>query len=175
MKPIKLRLDKILILGKTETDYEEVRYDPSVWPEDLTGNSIPVEECAWDGEKVVDNRLGVAKEKQKQKINDAFDNNLANGFFPSAALGIEVDYRRTGVKNDLQNVEVLVAYMEKEMISETIYKGYEDQTAPANVMQLKTLIFEMQSFGVFLYNKKDTLKGQIDKATTIEEVQSINW
>ena len=72
-------------------------------------------------------------------------------------------------------MEALVAYMEKEMISTVTYKGYEDQSAMASITQLKSLISEMQAFGVFLYNKKDTLKTQIDACQTIEEVKSIIW
>ena len=171
MLKIRYKLDRILLLS----DDTEVRYKPEEWPRDETEVELPVDECLWDGEKVIDNRLGVAKEKQKQEISEAFESNIAAGFFPSASLGIDVDYRRSGVKNDLQNVEALVAYMEKEMISSIIYKGYEDQTAPANVTQLKVLISEMQAFGVYLYNKKDTLKSQIDACQSIEEVKSIKW
>lgn len=171
MLKIRYKLDTLLLL----LDDTEVRYKPEEWPCNETGTELPVDECLWDGEKVIDNRLGVAKEKQKQIISDDFENNIAAGFFHSESLGIDVDYRRSGVKNDLQNVEALVAYMEKEMISSTIYKGYEDQTAPANVTQLKVLIREMQAYGVFLYNKKDTLKAQIDAAETIEAVKNIVW
>lgn len=171
MLKIRLKLDTLLVLA----DDSEVRYKPEEWPCDEAGTELSVDECLWDDEKVIDNRLSVAKEKQKQEITEAFENNIAAGFFHSESLGIDVDYRRSGVKNDLQNVEALVAYMEKEMISSTIYKGYEDQTAPANVTQLKVLISEMQAFGVYLYNKKDSLKSQIDACQSIEEVKSIKW
>ena len=171
MLKIRYKLDTLLLFS----DDTEVRYKPEEWPCDEAGTELSVDECLWDGEKVIDNRLGVAKEKQKQEISEAFENNIAAGFFRSEALGIDVDYRRSGVKNDLQNVEALVSYMEKELISSVIYKGYEDQTTPANLQQLKSLIAEMQAYGVFLHNKKDTLKAQIDAAETIEAVKNIVW
>lgn len=173
MNKIKIRLDKRCLIIGDDGNLTEIEY--TAWPVDDAGNPLPPSECLWNGEKVIDNRLGVAKDIQKQKISEAFENNIAAGFFRSEALAIDVDYRRSGVKNDLQNVEALVSYMEKELISSVIYKGYEDQKAPANLQQLKSLIAEMQAFGVYLYNKKDALKSQIDAAETIEAVKNIVW
>ena len=111
MNKIKYRLDKRCLIevdgGLTEVDY-------SSWPVDETEKELSIEEVIWDGEKVVDNRLEVAKEKQKQIISEAFENNLQNGFFTSEALGIQVDYRRSGVKMTYRTWKLLLLIWKKK-------------------------------------------------------------
>lgn len=168
---IRLKLDTLLVLE----DNSEVRYNPEQWVKDESGKDLPKELCAWDGEKVVDNRLAVEKIIRKDYIGDKFENEIANGNFLSESLSIDVDYRRSGTKNDLQNVEALISYMEINNIPQVVYKGFEYQSALATLQQLKDLRLEMQAYGVYLYGKKDALKKAIDQATTIEEVDNIDW
>lgn len=151
--------------------------ESSAVPEDYT-SEIPkfLKYEIWD-EKTSTwiNSIDLAKEIRSAYIDASFDMEFINGHFLSAELGIEVDYRRFSSKNDLQNVLALINVMVRNGISTTIYKGYETQKATATVAQLKVLTEEMEDYGVYLHNKKDSLKTLISESTSIEEVNNIDW
>lgn len=168
---IRLKLDTLLVLE----DNSEVRYNPEEWVKDEAGNNIDKSLCAWDGERVVDNRLNVYKDNRKKYTVDCFEKEIVDGHFFSESLNIDVDYRRGGKDNDLQNVEGLIEYMIDNNITSTVYSGYESQKATVTLDQVKALKKEMVAHGIFLYNKKGSLKSQIDQATTFEEVDNIDW
>jgi hypothetical protein len=149
------------------------------------GQSIPfgwteqspkwVEFEAWDDEN---NCWGISfdlmKEKKKNDITKAFDDELSNGFYYSEILGINVDYRRGANKNDLQNVQSLISSMERNNISKTKYRGY-DEHKEVTVNDLKLLAAEMEDHGLALYQKKWTIRSNIDKVKTKEELDNIQW
>ena len=168
---IRLRLDTLLVLE----DNSEVRYNPATWPKDDKGIALPVSSCLYEDGQIVDNRLGVAKEERKNYVDDCFEKEITDGHFFSEALAIDVDYRRGGKNNDLQNVEGLIEYMEDFSITSTVYSGYESQKAPATLEQIQALRKEMIFHGIFLYNKKGSVKDQIDSASSIEAVNNIKW
>jgi hypothetical protein len=114
------------------------------------------------------------KEEKKNEIDSSFNLNCSEGHFLSISLGIEVDCRRSDVKNDKQNVESLISYMHRNNINTLIYPGY-GADAPATKQQLQDLVYEMEDYGVILYAKKKELKRAIDHSTTVEQVQAIVW
>ena len=173
MLKILYKLDKIII---TE-DFLERPYEPKEWLKDSQGNDLPIEMVLFDEAQniFVDDSLNFYKKKQLEKLSVDFYEYLKRGHFYSEVLGIDVDYRRDSTKNDLQNVEVLIEVMEAEGEKETIYKGYEDQTAPATIDQLKLLAKEMKIFGIYLYRRKYEIEERIKQAQTIEEVLEYNW
>lgn len=168
---IRLKLDTLLVLE----DNTEVRYSPAAWPKDETGVEIPLSSCIYADGVVKDNRLQVKKDEKKDEITVAFKKEISDGHFFSQGLQIDVDYRRSGTENDLQNVEALISFMTVNSISETVYSGYKSQTAPATLQQLKDLVFEMKTYGVYLYNRKKVIKEQIEAAESIAEVKEITW
>ncbi len=120
------------------------------------------------------NNLKIAQEKQKKLVVEGFEKELKEGHFMSSILGIEADCRRSGIKNDLQNVQGLISFMERTGQSETNYVGYTE-TVRTTVNSLKALCGEMEDFVLSLYNKKWSLENQINTASTIDEVKQINW
>jgi hypothetical protein len=119
--------------------------------------------------------LNPFKENKKKEILVSFENEFRAGHFMSTSLGIEVDFRRSDIKNDLQNVDSLIAVMELQGLTSTDYKGYTETKPGVTIPELRQLITEMQVHGVLLYQKRWTLEAQIDAATTEAEVNSINW
>jgi len=173
MKKIKLKLDTLLILDVEP--YEEVRYVPANWPKDEAGEDIDKSLCTWNGDEVIDNRFSVEKELKYSEISEAYNQEFITGFFQSESLGIDIDSRRNATKNDLQNVEVLIQVMELNGITETEYKGYEDQKTIATIQQIKDMRVEMMIHNTDLYGKKEGLENDIASATTIEQVKAIKW
>ena len=115
------------------------------------------------------------RDEKLNEISQAFDNEFIKGYFFSEALGIDVDYRRNGTKNDLQNVEKLIKFMERKSLTEMVYYGYEKQETLATLTNIKTLVEEMEDHGVFLHGKKKGLEQAVDDALRIEDLDNINW
>ena len=114
------------------------------------------------------------KEKKKKDITQAFDNELSNGKFMSAVLGIEVDYRRGANKNDMQNVQALISYMERNEVTSIVYRGADHHTE-ATLENLKTLLHEMEDYGLYLYQKKWSVRDAASRCETQEELDEVNW
>lgn len=115
------------------------------------------------------------KENKLREISQAFENEFIAGKFFSKALNIEVDYRRSGTKNDLQNVEKLISYMERNSITETVYAGYGDSATEASLSKIKALQLEMEDYGIYIYNKKWALFKQVSLAKTLADLAVLAW
>ena len=122
-----------------------------------------------------DNDLALAKSDAVERISKSFNDNLGNGFFDSTVLGIKVDCRRSGTKNDLQNVQGLISYMQRNSVDMTNYVGYNTIRAGVTVLDLSSLVNEMTDYALSLYQKKWNLLAQIDIATTIQGVKEVVW
>jgi len=122
-----------------------------------------------------DNNIDMAKTAKYEEISTSYQQEFITGYYYSDVIGIDVDYRRNGTYNDLQNVEVLINVMTETGQTETVYSGYEDQKAPATFQQIKDLKTEMELYSVILYNKKKGLEKNIDDATTIAQVKAVTW
>ena len=114
------------------------------------------------------------KEKKKRDITQAFDNELSNGKFMSTILGIEVDYRRGANKNDMQNVQALISYMERNEVESVIYRG-ADHHKEATLSDLQALLHEMEDYGLYLYQKKWSVRDAASRCETQEELDLVNW
>ena len=94
-------------------------------------------------------KLGVRTEaeifekKRREKyseIQGAFSNEFINGSFFSETLQIEVDCRRAGEKNDIQNVETLIKDYEFLTEQEKYFVGKTEITSfPLTLEQLELL------------------------------------
>ena len=117
----------------------------------------------------------LTEKERTNKLNEivsSFNEQLSNGYFMSTALGIEVDCRRSGIKNDLQNVQGLVSFLERRGDTETHYVGYSG-TVLATVDQLKTLCTEMEDHVLRLYEQKWQLGGVVKLAETRYQIKNI--
>jgi hypothetical protein len=115
------------------------------------------------------------EKERTNKLNEivsSFNEQLANGYFLSTALGIEVDCRRSGIKNDLQNVQGLISFLERRGGTETHYVGYSE-TVLATVDQLKTLCTEMEDHVLRLYEQKWQLEELVKLAETRDQIKNI--
>jgi len=118
-------------------------------------------------------RLKVQKEEE---LLSGFEKEFEEGHFMSATLGIEVDCRRVGIKNDIQNVDGLILDYDNLSVMEKHYVGYTETTSfPLTFTQLNSLKLEMVQWGKSQYNKKWILLDQASKATTIEQIKIIKW
>ena len=119
--------------------------------------------------------LGEFKNRKLREIYNSFDKELSEGFFKSAVLGIDVDCRREGTKNDLQNVQGLISYMERNGVETTNYVGYSEVKDNVTTEMLNALIIEMEDHVLSLYQKKWALESQISSASDSETLNNINW
>jgi hypothetical protein len=162
MKAIKAKLDTLLVLEGEP--YEEVRYDPLNWPKDENGGDLDINLCYWNDIIVVAKSEEMLADELKTKIfediDDAFENILANGKFFSNSIELEVDCRRSASKNDLQNVTGLISSMKRNLASTTNYKGLSATKMGVSLEALQNLVYEMEDYGLALYNKKFSLEAQ---------------
>jgi hypothetical protein len=137
------------------------------------GTYIPEE-----GYTVYNNQLldmnGIKAIKQKE-INIMFNNASISGHFISQTIGIDIDCRRTGEKNDVQNVEGLIDIMIAYNKPTEYYKGISETKADVTVEQFQAIKLEMIAYGLALYQKKHEKENLINAATTFEEIKAITW
>ena len=100
---------------------------------------------------------------------------LLRGHFRSEALGIEVDARRDGAVNDLQNLEGLASYMRWAGTADTYYKGRDETATGVTVEALEALRWEMTAYALANYQRKHALEAAIDAAATADEANEIDW
>ena len=116
--------------------------------------------------------LDDAKSAKLREINAAFDDSFLNGSFLSATLGIEVDCRRSGTKNDEQNVRGIISRMTRAGVNQIVYKGKTEEV-PATLEQIQQLQYEMEDYASFVYAKKWAADGKVGAATTVDELNAI--
>ena len=117
-----------------------------------------------------------------QQVSRTFEDTIANGHFFSQSLQIEVDCRRSDVKNDLQNVENLITFLTSTNTQTIdVYRGYtnpetnETQYAyNVTLEQLQQLKLEMIQYGLQLYNRKWQLEDLINNASTLSDLDNIS-
>ena len=112
--------------------------------------------------------LETLKKQKKEEINIAFTNAALNGRFTSA-LGFDVNARRGGIQNDLQNVETLIN------LNQTIFRDADNTIRNVTALDLVTIKTEMQQYGLSLYQHKWALEADIEAALTEEEINAIEW
>ena len=135
------------------TEFEAWDYDNDCWGESLL----------------------LMKGKKSSEITQAFEDNFSNGHFMSSAIGIEVDCRRAEMKNDLQNVQGLISYMNRNSIPSINYVGYSEIKQSVTSGMLTALLAEMEDYALQMYEKKWTLLQQVESAATKEDLGGIQW
>jgi len=125
--------------------------------------------------KWVEDTFAKIKAEKTSLIVNGFANDLQKGHFMSTALGIEVDCRRDSLKNDLQNVQGLISYMTRYEAESVNYVGYSEIKQNVAKDNLITLCGEMEDYVMALYQKKWTMETILNSATTVEELEQINW
>lgn len=114
--------------------------------------------------------------RKQTDIKEAFENSFISGSFFSETLQIDVDFRRNGINNDLQNVEGLIRDYANLLPEEKHYVGLTETTSfTCTLEQLEGLALEMSQHGRALYKKKWMLEEQIETATRIEDLEDIHW
>ena len=135
--------------------------------------SKPGELQKWNGSAWVDD-LDAVKSAKRAEITAAFESSFLNGSFLSTTLGIEVDCRRSGTKNDEQNVRGLISRMTRDGIKTVKYKG-KTESATATLAQIQSLQYEMEDYGASLYAKKWAAEDALANAQSMEEIEKIAW
>jgi len=146
-------------------------------------------ELEWDGqnlrlksqEQIQAEKLLKSKQEKLKQVSQLFEDTIANGYFFSQSLQIDVDCRRSDIKNDLQNVDNLITFLTSTNTQTIdVYRGYtnpetnETQCAyNVTLEQLQQLKLEMIQYGLQLYNRKWQLEDAITNAQTLEELNSI--
>ena len=128
--------------------------------------------------------LPLYKTEQLTMISNAFENNLKTGRFvfisstpmqintPQGIVtstGVVIDCRRSGTKNDLQNVQGLI------LLNETVTFVGCNFTFVVTPEQLNEMQLQMVNYGNSLYQKKWNLENQINIAITIQQLENIKW
>lgn len=114
-------------------------------------------------------RLAAAKSTKLADIKSAFTAAEANGFVDST-LGFRIDATRRSI-DDIEGLIDLVS--SGAMTAPVTFRGYDNTYHNLSLDQLNTLRIEAKGRGPILYAKKWELEAAVDKALTVEEVQTI--
>ena len=114
-------------------------------------------------------RLAEAKSTKLADIKSAFAAAEANGFVDST-LGFRIDATRRSI-DDIEGLIDLVS--SGAMTAPVTFRGYDNTYHNLSLDQLNTLRIEAKGRGPILYAKKWELEAAVDKALTVEEVQTI--
>ena len=150
--------NKIFISGYENGDYLE-----GIYSDDGSGRSL--EEQA---QEIVDRKTGDAKQIAKDRVRLGFVNEFSCGKVESS-LGFPVDARRSGLKNDLQNIEALID------VGATEIKDANGVMQTVSIDELKTIKSEIQQHALSIYQKKWDLEERIESAVTDEDLNMIRW
>jgi hypothetical protein len=167
--------DGYIVLKPTEKIVDHKVVDKTLQEQYDQGIYIPEE-----GWIVFENKLWKLADIAKYKtdriavIQDSFDNAMATGYFMSTALGINIDCRRAATKNDLQNIQTLLAKMNREGWTSVEYVGYTE-TKVATKANIEAMIIEMEDYALGLYQYKWVKWSAIQAATTIQQIEAVVW
>lgn len=138
-------------------------------PEVIPFQDISLEQCK-----------DIQKKKVKQQmlqLKRGFGNYA--GFETSIDNGqggkIIVEARENGIVNDLVNMKELLEYAEDLGLSEINLFCYNNETHAVSLNDLETIIQEVRSYAVDLYQRKHQKYVDIDNCATNEQVREINF
>ncbi len=114
-------------------------------------------------------RLAAAKSTKLADIKSAFAAAEANGFVDST-LGFRIDATRRSIDDIEGLIDLVSSGATKAPVT---FRGYDNTYHNLSLDQLNTLRIEAKGRGPILYAKKWELEAAVDKALTVEEVQTI--
>jgi hypothetical protein len=121
-----------------------------------------------------DPTLQQVKAAKLTEIKRAFECECMAGTIMTS-LGFSMDARRSGVNNDLENMQELATYMEEVGATYAEVTDANNQTQVCLLVQVQQIAKEIRAAGLLRYQKKFTLRNQVNAATTKEEVEAITW
>ena len=169
-----------------------VAYSKDVAPTDAieVPEGTQPDELEWDGqnlrlksqEQIQAEKLLKSKQEKLKQVSQSFEDTITNGHFFSQSLQIEVDCRRSDIKNDLQNVENLITFLTSTNTQAIeVYRGYTNPETSitqyaynVTLEQLQQLKLEMIQYGLQLYNRKWQLEDAIANAQSQSELDAIS-
>lgn len=114
-----------------------------------------------EADKVLQSKLD-----KKVELKKAFEAEFSTRHFLSS-LGFSVDNRRNGIKDDRDNVKVLI-----NQNKPALFKGYDDEFHELTIDQLILLESEMELDGLARYQRLWQLQALVD---TIDDLSTITW
>lgn len=137
-----------------------------------------------DENKKSNDLLEITYLNKLNEIKKERDYNIKNGKFISKIIaGFEVDCRRDGINNDIQNIQALIDGMTATNQTSVNYSGTTNKKI-LTLAELQTLYIEMVQYGLSHYEKKHKKDDDInviynDANLTIQEkitaIEAIVW
>lgn len=128
-----------------------------------------------------DQKLAAAKTSALSRIKSALGEAMASGVC-TLSLGWQIDARRSGVNDDVANMQGLLTLAQSQGLSDTAavpgggIKGHDNSMHPVTVAELRDhVIPEMIAYGLSLYQKKWDLGTQIAAAATLSDLDAVVW
>ena len=166
---------QIVGVSVSEAEVRELPYIANIEDGNIVSVSLTIRELTEEEltlkaqqklEGIINMKLG--------EISSIFENEMMNGVVDTG-LGWNIDARRSGTKNDLQNMETLEIVMIANSQTETTIKDADGNLQLTTITELNTIIQTMRFAALTRYTKKFDLEAQILASTTIEDVENITW
>lgn len=118
--------------------------------------------------------LEEAKKIKREEVSQWFEKESYNGMLKTS-LGITIDARKNGNKNDIQNLEELLKLLQTVLIPDgintiTLIDAYDNEHDNINENELKTIIKELRIYSADMFNKKRKIINKINKAKNLKEL-----
>ena len=127
------------------------------------------EYVAGGGETDPQYTLDEMKGRQKAVITEAFQ------VVPKLGLTTSLGLRVNSARLDKDNMQELQGYCIRHGLAEITIRLYDNTFASVTIANLKTIINEIQEFGLGLYQHKWAKEAAIDAAETEADVTAITW
>ena len=145
--------------------------DGVLYPAPEYANKIPTVKS---GKVTWSDDMETLRSAKSSEISAAYisERTTANKGIASTALGgAVIDCR----ESDVQNIQNLITLLETQGAAEYFYKLKDNSSVDCTVAQIKTVLTELITALLSMWQLKQTITEQINAATTAEEIQAIKW
>lgn len=134
--------------------------------DDSTGNWLYS-----DGTIATDITLAQNKIKKIAQLKSDFSMLQTRGHITSSTISKDIDASYQA----LTNMQSLLTYMQTNNITSTQIRCYDNTFVTVTQTQLQSIVNELIKFGLQIYQKKWTIENSIVSATTLTDLNAINW
>ncbi len=116
---------------------------------------------------------------QTQKLKDimlAFQSAFISGIITSVTVpGFQIYARRSGINNDLQDIQILIAMMQAGTIPAPFTWVGVNATQSLTLAQLQGIESELQAYGLSQYQRRFSAQAAVESATTTDQVIAVTY
>lgn len=121
-------------------------------------------------ERSMEDTLAKARESKLNQLPSWFEAAFQNGYM-CPTVGLKMDCNRI----DLTNMESLYKYMSMHNMLKTDIRDYDNNFHEVSILDVQSIVSDLIEYGLWIYKRKWQLEYVIKTATTMAQIQGIEW